>query len=161
MDQRGNFELPTIGAYEAKARLSELLDRVEMGEQIVITRHGKPVARLIPEGRQDVAAAALQALDRITVRCKALTARGVRLTQAEIRAIREESDASPQCGLRKPLHRHLQRLRELGDGLGSSGCVLSRHLRMAFSRLSPRRIAALTSGGSTMPPAVNSAFRAS
>jgi prevent-host-death family protein len=33
----------------AKAHLSELLDRVEKGEDIVITRHGKPVARLTAE----------------------------------------------------------------------------------------------------------------
>lgn len=46
MDQQTNAALPTIGAYDAKARLSELLDRVEKGEQIVITRHGKPIARL-------------------------------------------------------------------------------------------------------------------
>jgi len=37
-----------IGAYEAKTHLSELLDRVEGGERIVITRHGKPVAQLAP-----------------------------------------------------------------------------------------------------------------
>ena len=36
-----------IGAYDAKARLSELLDRVARGDQIVITRHGKAVARLV------------------------------------------------------------------------------------------------------------------
>ncbi len=39
-----------IGAYDAKARLSELLDRVARGEQIVITRHGKAVARLVSGG---------------------------------------------------------------------------------------------------------------
>lgn len=33
----------------AKARLSELLDEVERGETVVITRHGKRVARLVPE----------------------------------------------------------------------------------------------------------------
>lgn len=33
---------------EAKAHLSELLDRVEAGEQVVITRHGKPVANMSP-----------------------------------------------------------------------------------------------------------------
>lgn len=38
----------TIGAYEAKTRLGELLDRVEQGEDVTITRHGKPVARLVP-----------------------------------------------------------------------------------------------------------------
>ena len=42
--------MPTVGAFEAKTRLSELLDRVEEGEEIVITRHGKPVAVLAPPG---------------------------------------------------------------------------------------------------------------
>jgi prevent-host-death family protein len=37
-----------IGAYDAKTRLSELLDRVESGEEVTITRHGRPVARLVP-----------------------------------------------------------------------------------------------------------------
>lgn len=37
-----------IGAYEARTRFSELLDRVEAGERITITRHGRPVARLLP-----------------------------------------------------------------------------------------------------------------
>ena len=36
-----------IGAFEAKNTLGSLLDRVERGEEIVITRHGKPVARLV------------------------------------------------------------------------------------------------------------------
>jgi prevent-host-death family protein len=38
----------TVSLAEAKARLSELLDRVEAGEPIDITRRGKPVARLAP-----------------------------------------------------------------------------------------------------------------
>ena len=37
-----------VGAYEAKTRLAELLNRVEKGERIVITRHGRPVAELVP-----------------------------------------------------------------------------------------------------------------
>ena len=37
-----------IGAFEAKNKLSELLDLAEKGEEIVITRHGKEVARLVP-----------------------------------------------------------------------------------------------------------------
>ncbi len=42
----------TVGAFEAKTKLSELLDRVEHGEEIIITRRGKPVARLtMPTGR--------------------------------------------------------------------------------------------------------------
>jgi prevent-host-death family protein len=36
-----------IGAFEAKSRLGQLLDWVEAGEEIVITRRGKPVARLV------------------------------------------------------------------------------------------------------------------
>lgn len=35
-----------VGAYEAKTQLSSLLDKVEQGEEVVITRHGRPVARL-------------------------------------------------------------------------------------------------------------------
>lgn len=37
-----------VGAYEAKTHLPALLERVERGEQITITRHGKPIARLVP-----------------------------------------------------------------------------------------------------------------
>ncbi len=37
-----------VGAYEAKTHLPKLLDRVARGESLTITRHGKPVARLVP-----------------------------------------------------------------------------------------------------------------
>ncbi len=37
-----------VGAFEAKNTLSALLDQVERGEEIIITRHGKEVARLVP-----------------------------------------------------------------------------------------------------------------
>jgi prevent-host-death family protein len=40
--------MATASAYEAKTHLSELLRRVEKGESITITRHGVPVARLVP-----------------------------------------------------------------------------------------------------------------
>ena len=39
-----------VTAFEAKTRFGELLNRVAEGEEVVITRHGKPVARLVPEG---------------------------------------------------------------------------------------------------------------
>jgi prevent-host-death family protein len=42
-----------IGAYEAKTHLSALLERVARGEQFVITKHGRPIARLAPIGRLD------------------------------------------------------------------------------------------------------------
>jgi prevent-host-death family protein len=55
-----------VGAYEAKTRLAELLDRVEAGARITITRHGRPVAQLAPipgaaEGTVDQAVDALTA----------------------------------------------------------------------------------------------------
>lgn len=40
--------IPTIGAFEAKTHFSALLERVEHGEEITITRHGKAIARLLP-----------------------------------------------------------------------------------------------------------------
>lgn len=38
----------TVGLFEAKAHLSELVARAEGGQEIVITRHNRPVARLVP-----------------------------------------------------------------------------------------------------------------
>ncbi len=38
--------MSTVSLAEAKAKLSELLDKVEAGEELVITRHGRPVARV-------------------------------------------------------------------------------------------------------------------
>lgn len=38
-----------IGAYEAKTHLGQLLERARNGEEFLITKHGKPVARLVPE----------------------------------------------------------------------------------------------------------------
>jgi prevent-host-death family protein len=40
--------MDTIGTFEAKTHLTRLLDRVAAGEQITITRHGTPIARLVP-----------------------------------------------------------------------------------------------------------------
>jgi prevent-host-death family protein len=51
--------METVGAYEAKTHLPKLLDRVAKGEQIIITRHGSPVAIMQPADRSkqvDVAA---------------------------------------------------------------------------------------------------------
>lgn len=38
----------SVGTYAAKTHFSELLERVEAGEEITITRHGTPIARLVP-----------------------------------------------------------------------------------------------------------------
>lgn len=55
----------TVGAYEAKTHLSELLARVEAGEEITITKHGAAVARLIPVTRQANAEERQLAIERI------------------------------------------------------------------------------------------------
>ena len=84
--------MPTLTSIEARSRFTELLDRVASGEEIVITRHDKPVARLVPEGlpsldtvRQSVAG--LEALQQqIRLRTKGRT----KLTDAEVRSAIEE-----------------------------------------------------------------------
>ena len=40
--------METVGSHEARTHLPRLLQRVEQGETIIITRHGKAIARLIP-----------------------------------------------------------------------------------------------------------------
>ena len=48
----------TVGDYEAKTRLPELIRLVEAGERVTITRHGRPVALLTaPTGVSDTTAA--------------------------------------------------------------------------------------------------------
>ena len=40
--------METVGLFEAKTHLSELIARAERGEEVIITRHNKPVAKLVP-----------------------------------------------------------------------------------------------------------------
>lgn len=63
-----------IGAFEAKNTLGALLDRVEQGEEVVITRHGKPVARLVPNSGGIDRAQASAAAERIRLRAAKLKA---------------------------------------------------------------------------------------
>lgn len=77
--------MATVTAFEAKTRFGELLERVSKGEEVVITRHDKPVARLVPEGapRQDEVRRSVEGLrhlqERIRRRSRAtLTDRDVR-----------------------------------------------------------------------------------
>ena len=75
----------TVQASEAKARLLQLLDEVEQGESIVITRHGRPVARLEPEAsrrRADVKAA----IEEI----RAIRKRTGKITVEELLSARDE-----------------------------------------------------------------------
>lgn len=90
MNHVASENVRTVGAYDAKSRLSSLLDQVERGEEIVITRHGRPIARLVPVRRGLDVAAALRAVDEITQMREKLEARGVRVTMEEILALRDE-----------------------------------------------------------------------
>ncbi|MGH8283074.1 MAG: type II toxin-antitoxin system Phd/YefM family antitoxin, partial [Gammaproteobacteria bacterium] len=51
--------MPVVAAFEAKTHFSQLLDQVQRGEEIIITRYGEPVAKLVSAhavtGRQQVA----------------------------------------------------------------------------------------------------------
>ncbi len=64
--------MATMTAFEAKTRFGELLNRVSAGEEVVITRHDKPVARLIPEGapRLDDVRAAVDGLRELQQRIR-------------------------------------------------------------------------------------------
>ena len=75
-----------IGAFEAKNTLGSLLDLVSQGEEVVITRHGKPVARLVREpGREDARARARAAAETMARLSQGLTLRGL-----SIKALIEE-----------------------------------------------------------------------
>jgi prevent-host-death family protein len=78
-----------IGAFEAKNTLGALLDRVEQGEEIVITRHGKPVARLVPNSGGIDREQALAALRRL--RARAAQLRSGRFDWEALKSERDES----------------------------------------------------------------------
>jgi len=55
----------TVGSFEAKTKLAELLDKVEDGEVVTITRRGKAVARLVPARSEEGAAQVRQVVENI------------------------------------------------------------------------------------------------
>ena len=85
-------DLTTVTAFAAKTRFGELLDRVVQGEEIVITRHEKPVARMVPEGRpsREELGQTVDALFRLRERITARTRSQKPLTAAEIKSAIEE-----------------------------------------------------------------------
>lgn len=78
-----------IQASEAKARLAQLLDEVEAGEVVVITRHGRAVARIVPEPsrRQDEIDAAIRDIRNLRLQTG-------RMTIDELLAARDEGRKS-------------------------------------------------------------------
>lgn len=55
----------TVGSFEAKTKLAELLDKVEHGEVVTITRRGKAVARLVPAQSDEGVAAMRKVVEEI------------------------------------------------------------------------------------------------
>jgi prevent-host-death family protein len=71
-----------IGIYDARSRLSELVERVEAGEEVILTRRGQPVARLVRAETQERNKARADAVKRIRTLRKRMN---LRISQAEIR----------------------------------------------------------------------------
>ena len=74
-----------IQASDAKAHLPQLLDDVERGETLIITRHGRAIARIVPEVNRRQ-----EEVDRALTSIRELRNRTVKLTLEEIRSAREE-----------------------------------------------------------------------
>jgi prevent-host-death family protein len=74
-----------VPASEAKAHLARLLDEVEQGETVVITRHGRPIARIVreaPRRQRDI--------DRAIEDLKRLGKRTSKITIEELLSLRHE-----------------------------------------------------------------------
>ena len=78
-----------IQASEAKTHLPRLLDEVERGETIVITRHGRPIARIVPEVTRRQAEIAKAVAELRAVR-RSIAERGESLSWDELKAFRDE-----------------------------------------------------------------------
>lgn len=79
-----------VTAFEAKTRFGELLDRVSRGEEVVITRHDRPVARLVPEGapRTEDVRRAVEGLRELQQRIRSRSK--ARLSDREVRSAIEQ-----------------------------------------------------------------------
>jgi prevent-host-death family protein len=79
--------MTTVSAFEAKTRFGDLLERVSRGEEIVITKHQKPVARLVPEGRPALSEVRDAVNELASLRNEMASRRGARrLQNKDIRA---------------------------------------------------------------------------
>jgi prevent-host-death family protein len=69
----------TVGAYQAKTHLSQLLEKVEAGEEITITKHGTPVAKLVPVKKEASPEELVAAIGRIQKLASGLSLRGLKV----------------------------------------------------------------------------------
>lgn len=84
--------MESVGLFEAKTHLSELIARAERGEEVIITRHNKPVAKLVPisEVSPELYQRRLAALDALQAIGRDMQKRGGPITVEEILAWRDE-----------------------------------------------------------------------
>ena len=84
--------MESIGLFEAKTHLSELIARAERGEEVIITRHNKPVAKLVPinEVPAELIARRRQALAELQDIGRRIAERGGPITIEEILQWRDE-----------------------------------------------------------------------
>ena len=69
----------TIGAYDAKTHFSALLEKVEAGEEFTITKHGTPVARLVPVKKERTEAERREVIERWLEKSKGLSLGGLKI----------------------------------------------------------------------------------
>ena len=80
-----------VGIFEAKTHLSSLLEEVESGHDIVITRHGKPVAKLVRAGRPKLTAEQIEGRRRALLELREMGRKlNLNLTREEIKKSIEE-----------------------------------------------------------------------
>lgn len=81
-----------VGVFEARNRFSELLDAAEAGEDVVVLRRGKPVARIVPISQREATAQrrrlAIEMAERLGEEIRAR--RGRAFTHEELMAARDE-----------------------------------------------------------------------
>ena len=73
--------MQVVGVFDAKTRLTALLDEVERGGEVLITRRGKPIARLVPAEVGFDRAKARRAADGLLEASKGLTLGGISLKE--------------------------------------------------------------------------------
>ena len=71
-----------VGIYDARSRLSELVERVEAGEEVILTRRGQPVVRMVRAEAEARNKSRAEAVRRIRALRKRMN---LRITQADIR----------------------------------------------------------------------------
>jgi prevent-host-death family protein len=104
MNDKTNPQTPTtLGAYEAKTKFSELIARAEKGESFVVTKNGRPVARITPT----------ETVDREKVRqagewIRAHLARGPRVSEEEAQRNWERHKADVEHDLDERVDRWLK-----------------------------------------------------